>query len=118
MLIKENHILSAGSISRAVQEGRSLYPDKPIEVETENLQELREALEAGADIIMLDNYSLEDIREAVRITNGRAKLEISGNVTLETLPVLAETGVDYISVGALTKHVHAIDLSMRIELEV
>jgi nicotinate-nucleotide pyrophosphorylase (carboxylating) len=118
MLIKENHILSAGSISQAVQEGRLRYPGKSIEVETENLQELNEALEAGADIIMLDNYSLEDIREAVRINNGRAKLEISGNVTIETLPELAETGVDYISVGALTKHVHAIDLSMRIELEV
>jgi nicotinate-nucleotide pyrophosphorylase (carboxylating) len=117
MLIKENHILSAGSISRAVQEGRSLYPDKPIEVETENLQELSEALEAGANIIMLDNYSLEDIREAVRINHGRAKLEISGNVTIETLPELADTGVDYISIGALTKHVQAIDLSMRISLE-
>lgn len=118
MLIKENHILSAGSISQAVKEGRSRYPGKSIEVETENLEELKEALQAGADIIMLDNYSLEDIRNAVQINDGRAKLEISGNVTLETLPELAGTGVDYISVGALTKHVHAIDLSMRIELEV
>jgi nicotinate-nucleotide pyrophosphorylase (carboxylating) len=117
MLIKENHILSAGSITKAVLEGSRLYPGKPIEVETENLQELQEALEAGADIIMLDNYSLEAIREAVEITQGRAKLEVSGNVTMETLPHLADTGVDFISVGALTKHIQAVDLSMRIQLE-
>jgi len=117
MLIKENHIFSVGSITQAVTEGRTRYPDKPIEVETENLQELKEALEAGADIIMLDNYSLEDIYKAVEITGGRAKLEVSGNVTLATLRELAETGVDYISIGALTKHVQAIDLSMRISLE-
>jgi nicotinate-nucleotide pyrophosphorylase (carboxylating) len=117
MLIKENHIFSAGSITLAVTEGRSRYLDKPIEVETENLQELNEALEAGADIIMLDNYSIEDILEAVRINQGRAKLEVSGNVTLDGLRKLAETGVDYISIGALTKHVHAIDLSMRVSLD-
>ena len=117
MLIKENHIFSVGSITQTVTEGRTRYPDKPIEVETENLQELKEALEAGADIIMLDNYSLEDIYKAVEITGGKAKLEISGNVTLATLRELAETGVDYISIGALTKHVQAIDLSMRISLE-
>ena len=117
MLIKENHIFSVGSITQAVTEGRTRYPDKPIEVETENLQELKEALEAGADIIMLDNYSLEDIYKAVEITGGKAKLEVSGNVTLATLRELAETGVDYISIGALTKHVQAIDLSMRISLE-
>jgi len=117
MLIKENHIFSVGSITQAVTEGRTRYPDKPIEVETENLQELKEALEAGADIIMLDNYSLDDIYKAVEITGGKAKLEVSGNVTLATLRELAETGVDYISIGALTKHVQAIDLSMRISLE-
>lgn len=117
MLIKENHILSASSITQAVSSGRTQYPDKSIEVETENLEELQEALEAGADIIMLDNYSLEAIREAVEITQGRAKLEVSGNVTLETLPQLADTGVDFISVGALTKHIQAVDLSMRIQLE-
>lgn len=117
MLIKENHIFSVGSITRAVTQGRTRFPDKPIEVETENLQELEEALEAGADIIMLDNYSLEDIDKAVEITEGKAKLEVSGNVTLESLRQLAETGVDYISIGALTKHVKAIDLSMRVSLE-
>jgi len=117
MLIKENHIFSVGSITQAVTEGRTRFPDKPIEVETETLHELEEALKAGADIIMLDNYSLEDIYKAVEISGGKAKLEVSGNVTLETLRELAETGVDYISIGALTKHVQAIDLSMRVSLE-
>ncbi|WP_409520759.1 nicotinate-nucleotide diphosphorylase, partial [Pseudescherichia sp.] len=85
----------------------------PVEVEVETLTELEEALKAGADIIMLDNFTTEQMREAVRITDGQARLEVSGNVTFETIREFAETGVDYISVGALTKHVRALDLSMR-----
>jgi nicotinate-nucleotide pyrophosphorylase (carboxylating) len=117
LLIKENHIMAAGSITAAVTEGKARYPDKPLEVETENLEEFQEALQAGADIIMLDNYDLEEIREAVAINRGRAKIEVSGNVTLDTVASLAATGVDYISVGALTKSIRAIDLSMRIQLD-
>lgn len=113
-LIKENHILACGGIDKAVATARSRYPGKPVEVEVENLQELQQALDAGSDIIMLDNFALEDIRNAVVINQGRSKLEVSGNVTLDTLPALAATGVDYISSGALTKHVRAVDLSMRI----
>ncbi|MEQ9834344.1 carboxylating nicotinate-nucleotide diphosphorylase [Pectobacterium versatile] len=112
-LIKENHIIAAGSIKNAVEKAQSLRSDVPVEVEVESLDELQQALEAGADIIMLDNFSLDDIRQAVGMTQGRALLEISGNVTLDTLRGYAETGVDYISVGALTKHVQALDLSMR-----
>ncbi|GKV91302.1 carboxylating nicotinate-nucleotide diphosphorylase [Pectobacterium carotovorum] len=112
-LIKENHIIAAGSIKNAVEKAQSLRSDVPVEVEVESLDELQQALEAGADIIMLDNFSLDNIRQAVGITQGRALLEISGNVTLDTLRGYAETGVDYISVGALTKHVQALDLSMR-----
>ncbi len=117
LLIKENHILAAGSITRAVFEGKSRYPELSVEVETENIRELGEALEAGADIIMLDNYSLDEIKAAVSLNQGRARLEVSGNVTLDSLQALADTGVDFISVGALTKHIQAIDLSMRIELD-
>lgn len=113
-LIKENHIIAAGSIKNAVEKAQSLRSDVPVEVEVESLDELQQALEAGADIIMLDNFSLDNIREAVNTTQGRALLEISGNVTLDTLRGYAETGVDYISVGALTKHVQALDLSMRL----
>lgn len=112
-LIKENHIMAAGSIRQAVENAFLLRDDVPIEVEVESLDELRQALDAGADIIMLDNFSLEKIRAAVAIARGRACLEISGNVTIETLREYAQTGVDYISVGALTKHVRALDLSMR-----
>ncbi|MDP5142034.1 carboxylating nicotinate-nucleotide diphosphorylase [Rheinheimera baltica] len=114
-LIKENHIAAAGSIAKAVATARQNFPDKPVEVETENLDELQQALTAGADIIMLDNFSLADIKQAVRLNNGRAKLEVSGNITSERLAELAATGVDYISSGALTKHVQAIDLSMRLK---
>ncbi|AIU89726.1 carboxylating nicotinate-nucleotide diphosphorylase [Pectobacterium odoriferum] len=112
-LIKENHIIAAGSIKNAVEKAQSLRSDVPVEVEVESLDELQQALEAGSDIIMLDNFSLANIREAVAIAQGHALLEISGNVTLDTLRGYAETGVDYISVGALTKHVQALDLSMR-----
>ena len=115
-LIKENHIAAAGSIANAVATARQNFPGKPVEVETENLAELQQALNAGADIIMLDNFSTADITQAVRLNNGRAKLEVSGNITSERLTELAATGVDYISSGALTKHVQAIDLSMRLSI--
>lgn len=112
-LIKENHIIANGGITQTIKTAKELNPGKPVEVETESLEELREAIEAGADIIMLDNFTMDMMREAVAINAGRAALENSGNVTLETLREYAETGVDYISVGALTKHVRAMDLSMR-----
>ncbi|XTZ37689.1 carboxylating nicotinate-nucleotide diphosphorylase [Salmonella enterica] len=112
-LIKENHIIATGSVRQAVEKAFWLHPDVPVEVEVETMEELDEALKAGADIIMLDNFTTEQMREAVKRTHGQARLEVSGNVTLETLREFAETGVDYISVGALTKHIHALDLSMR-----
>ena len=114
-LIKENHIAAAGGISAAVLAARQIAPDKPVEVEVENADELKQALDAGADRIMLDNFSVPDLKAAVAYTNGRAQLEASGNVTDETLVSIAETGVDLISIGALTKHVMALDLSMRME---
>ncbi|WP_338571184.1 carboxylating nicotinate-nucleotide diphosphorylase [Erwinia billingiae] len=112
-LIKENHIIATGSIRDAVEKAFWLHPDVPVEVEVESLNELTQALAAGADIVMLDNFTVEQMREAVKQTDGSALLEVSGNVTDETLRIFAETGVDYISVGALTKHVRALDLSMR-----
>ncbi|QKT04486.1 carboxylating nicotinate-nucleotide diphosphorylase [Ectothiorhodospiraceae bacterium 2226] len=113
VLIKENHIAAAGSIAQAVRAARAAAGGRTVEVEVENLAELREALDAGADIVLLDNMDLATLREAVALTGARAKLEISGGVTLETVREFAQTGVDYISVGALTKHVQAVDLSMR-----
>lgn len=112
-LIKENHILACGGIAEAISEARHLNPGKPVEVEVESLAELEQALAAQADIVMLDNFDVTMMREAVAINQGRAKLEVSGNVTLDTLAEFAATGVDFISVGALTKHVRALDLSMR-----
>lgn len=112
-LIKENHILACGGISEAINEARRLNPGKPVEVEVESLVELEQALAASADIVMLDNFDIPMMREAVALNQGRAKLEVSGNVTLDTLADYAATGVDFISVGALTKHVRALDLSMR-----
>ncbi|MFQ1657728.1 carboxylating nicotinate-nucleotide diphosphorylase [Aeromonas veronii] len=112
-LIKENHILACGGIAEAINEARHLNPGKPVEVEVESLAELEQALAAKADIVMLDNFEVTMMREAVSINQGRAKLEVSGNVTLDTLAEFAATGVDFISVGALTKHVRALDLSMR-----
>ncbi|HDN9006873.1 TPA: carboxylating nicotinate-nucleotide diphosphorylase [Aeromonas veronii] len=112
-LIKENHILACGGIAEAINEARHLNPGKPVEVEVESLAELEQALAANADIVMLDNFDVTMMREAVAINQGRAKLEVSGNVTLDTLAEFAATGVDFISVGALTKHVRALDLSMR-----
>ncbi|SMF97153.1 nicotinate-nucleotide pyrophosphorylase [carboxylating] [Methylomagnum ishizawai] len=116
ILIKENHILAAGSIAQAVAAAKALDAGVMIEVEVEDLDELRQALDAGAPRILLDNFTLEAMRAAVAMTQGRAELEVSGNVTLEGLRAIAETGVDYVSVGALTKNVHAVDLSMRIVL--
>ena len=115
-LIKENHIAACGGIAEAISAARQIAPGKPVEIEVESLDELRAALEAGADIIMLDELSLEDMREAVRINAGRAKLEASGGINDDTLQVIAETGVDYISIGTLTKDVKAVDLSMRLSL--
>ena len=114
-LIKENHISAAGGIAEAVAAARNVAPDKPVEIEVETEAELEQALTAGADRIMLDNFTLAALRDAVSLTAGRAELEASGNVTDETLVAIAETGVDFISIGALTKHVRALDLSMRID---
>lgn len=114
VLIKENHIAAAGTITEAIAQARHHAPGHiPVEVEVENLDEVREALAAGADILLLDNMEPAILREAVTITQGKAKLEASGGVTLETIREIAATGVDYISVGELTKHLRALDLSMR-----
>ncbi|MDK9559728.1 carboxylating nicotinate-nucleotide diphosphorylase [Marinobacter sp. M216] len=114
-LIKENHISACGSIGQAISEARRIAPGRPVEVETESMDELQQALSAGADIIMLDEFSLEDMRAAVALTSGRARLEASGGINEKTLVPVAETGVDYISIGALTKDLKAIDLSMRLD---
>lgn len=113
VLIKENHIMAAGSITNAIAAARRLHPGVTVEVEVENLAELEEALAAGPDIVMLDNFDLATMAEAVRIAGGRVKLEASGNVSFDTVRQIAETGVDYISIGGLTKDVRAVDLSMR-----
>ncbi|MGE4407691.1 carboxylating nicotinate-nucleotide diphosphorylase [Pseudomonas sp.] len=113
-LIKENHIAACGGIAAAIAAAHRIAPGKPVEVEVESLDELEQALQAGADIVMLDELSLDDMRAAVSITAGRARLEASGGISDETLRSIAETGVDYISIGALTKHVRAVDLSMRL----
>lgn len=118
-LIKENHISACGSVTRAVDKARELAPGKPVEVEVESFAELSEALDARADIIMLDNFSIADMREAVQRNHdrgeGRSRLEASGGITRQRLAEIAETGVDYISIGALTKDLKAIDLSMRFD---
>lgn len=113
ILIKENHIMASGSITQAVTKAKQLHPGITVEVEVENLEELQEALAVGPEIILLDNFTLENMAKAVALTERRAKLEASGNVSLENIRKIAETGVDYISVGGLTKDVRAIDLSMR-----
>lgn len=117
ILIKENHIMAAGSIRAAVDAARRLSPGLTVEVEVEMLSQVREALDAGADILLLDNFELGRMREAVRLVAGRAKLEVSGGVSLKTLRQIAETGIDFISVGAITKHLRAVDLSMRFATE-
>lgn len=113
ILIKENHIQAAGSIEAAVLQARTLHPNISVEVEVENLDEQKQALKAQADIILLDNFSLADLKQAVDINQGRAKLEASGGITLNNIRQIAETGVDRISVGALTKDIQALDLSLR-----
>jgi nicotinate-nucleotide pyrophosphorylase (carboxylating) len=115
VLIKENHIIAAGSIAKAVSLARQ-QSSVPVEVEVESLQELQQAIAAKPDRIMLDNFSLDDMRTAVALNQNAIELEASGNITLENIRTIAETGVDYISIGALTKNVKAIDLSMRINL--
>jgi nicotinate-nucleotide pyrophosphorylase (carboxylating) len=119
ILVKENHILAAGGIAAALSAAREIASDSGhcqfVQIEVETLDELRQALDAGATMILLDNMSLEAMREAVAITSGKAELEASGNVSLATVRPIAETGVDRISVGDLTKDVRALDLSMRIE---
>jgi len=114
VLIKENHILAAGGITEAVEAARFYSPELLIEVEVENLDELQLALNANVERIMLDNFNLDLLVQAVKINNKKSKLEASGNVTLKTIKAIAETGVDFISTGALTKDVNAIDLSMRL----
>ena len=115
VLIKENHIMAAGSITQAIQAARELT-DVAVEVEVESLPELVEAIAAKPDRIMLDNFSLDDLRAAVALNAGAIELEASGNIGLDNIRSIAETGVDFISIGALTKHVKAVDLSMRIKL--
>jgi len=118
VLIKENHIAAAGSISAAIAAARLQSPQVRVEVEVETAQELREALAAAPEVILLDEFSLEDLRAAVALrdaTSAAVKLEASGSVSLETVRRIAETGVDYVSVGSITKHVRAVDLSMRLE---
>ena len=118
VLIKENHIAAAGSISGAIAAARRTARGVTVEVEVESLTEMEEALNARPDVILLDEFSLPDLKAAVALNRARgapAKLEASGSVSLETVRAIAETGVDYVSVGGLTKHVHAIDLSMRLE---
>ena len=116
ILIKENHIAAAGGIAPVLQAAFTLADGKvSVQIKVETLAQLAEALAAGATLILLDNFSLDDMREAVRLTAGRAQLEASGNITLETVRAVAETGVDRISIGSLTKHIRAVDLSMRID---
>jgi nicotinate-nucleotide pyrophosphorylase (carboxylating) len=117
ILIKENHIMAAGSLETAVLTAKEQHPHTFIEVEVENIAELQQALALPVDRIMLDNFSLADIHHAVDITKGKVPLEVSGNVSIENLFHLGQTGVDFISTGAITKHLHAIDLSMRFTLD-
>lgn len=117
VLIKENHIAAAGSLTAAVATARQLHPSIMVEVEVENFSELREALSAAVDRIMLDEFELDELVQAVAEVDGRVPLEVSGGVGIDRVRAIAETGVDFISIGALTKHVRAIDLSMRIELK-
>jgi len=113
-LIKENHIAACGGIREAIETARANAPGKPVEIEVESLDELSEALNARADRVMLDNFSLDDMRQAVALNDAQAELEASGNVTESTLRDIAETGVDFISIGALTKVIMPLDLSMRL----
>ena len=114
-LIKENHIVACGGIDAAVSKAKALCPNKPVEIEVQNLNELELAISAEADIVMLDNFECNNILKAVKLNDGRLKLEASGGVEADMLASIAETGVDYISLGALTKNCQAIDLSLLIE---
>lgn len=114
VMLKENHIRAAGSLTAAVRAARAAQPELPLVVEVETLAQLQEALEAGCDRILIDDFDAATRREAVRIADGRIPLEVSGGVSLETVRSIAEDGVDCISVGGLTKHVHAIDLSLKL----
>ncbi len=114
-LIKENHIAACGGIAQAVATAKQNHSDKTVEVEVESMDELQQALDAGADVIMLDNFTPAMIEQAVSATRGKAKLEVSGNMTIEILREYTKAGVDYISSGALTKHLQAVDLSMRFQ---
>lgn len=117
LLVKENHIIACGGIAAAVQTAKERHRNLPVEVEVESISEVREALEAGADRLLLDNFDIADLQRAVDINQSEGKppadLEASGNITLDNIGAIAETGIDYISIGALTKHVKAVDLSMR-----
>jgi len=121
ILVKENHIMAAGTIAAAVAAARAAGATVPVEVEVETLDELKQALDAGADMALLDEFTLDEMRAAVQMNRehprGPMKLEASGNVTFETLRGIAETGVDFVSIGSLTKHVRAVDLSMRFEFD-
>ena len=115
ILIKENHIAAAGSISHAVSKAKQKYSDLKLEVEVETIQQLEEAIKTEADTILLDNFSLSELETAVNVNDHNKKLEASGNISLENIREIAKTGIDYISIGAITKHVRAIDFSMRFE---
>jgi nicotinate-nucleotide pyrophosphorylase (carboxylating) len=117
ILIKENHIVAAGNITNAVTQSLQQFPDKMVEVEVENLQQLQQALQAGAHRLLLDNMSADHMREAVNMVAGRAELEASGGITSENIRDIALTGVDFISIGAITKDIKAVDLSMRFEFD-
>lgn len=115
ILIKENHIIAAGSIGEALARAEHAHPEVKIEIEVEDLEQLKQALEAGAEFVLLDNFALESLRAAVEMAKGKARLEASGGFDLASIRQAAETGVDYISVGALTKNTRAVDLSLRFE---
>ncbi len=114
VMLKENHIHAAGSLTAAARQAKTRFPDHPLIIEVETLEQLREALETGCTRILVDDFSLEQLRAAVDIAAGKTPLEVSGSVTFERLAEIAATGVDYVSIGALTKHVHAIDFSMKL----
>lgn len=115
ILIKENHIMGAGGIQQAVNSARKHHPALSVEVEVENLNELQQALDAGVERVLLDNFSIKDLKQAVKLNDKHTELEASGNITLKTILAIAETGVDFISSGAITKDITAVDLSMRLK---
>ncbi|MDM8563356.1 nicotinate-nucleotide diphosphorylase, partial [Candidatus Marithioploca araucensis] len=116
-LIKENHIAAAGGIAQAIITARHNAAHLPVEVEVETVEQVKEALTAEADRLLLDNFTCSQLREAVALVQGKVKLEASGGITKESIRAIAETGIDFISVGAMTKNVQAIDLSMRMQTE-